>query len=294
VTLFSKAVSGCLVVAFTVSVNAAITLIDGTDTVVMLAKPAQRIVSLAPHITELVFDVGAGEKLVGVVSHSDYPKAALDLPQVGSYKKVSYEVIAAMKPDLILAFGSGNGWEMINHLRSIGFTVYVDEPKTVADIAKTLKSFGRLTGNEIVANNKAEQFLARAGALREKYKGLEKIDVFYQVWDDPLFTINDTHLISDVIRLCGGHNIFSDAIPLVPKISVEMVVRRDPQVIIASGMGEERPEWLDDWRKWQSLKAIKNDQLYFIHPDLLQRHTLRILSGTKQMCAFLDQARTLD
>jgi iron complex transport system substrate-binding protein len=118
--------------------------------------------------------------------------------------------------------------------------------------------------------------------------------VFYQVWDDPLFTINDTHLISDVIRLCGGHNIFSDAIPLVPKISVEMVVRRDPQVIIASGMGEERPEWLDDWRKWKSLQAIQNNQLYFIHPDLLQRHTLRILSGTEQMCAFLDQARALD
>lgn len=279
---------------FSQAVSAVITLVDNTGSEIVLVKPAQRIVSLAPHITELVFDIGAGDKLVGVVSHSDFPPAALDLPQVGSYKKVSYEIIAALKPDLILAFGSGNGWEMINHLRALGFTVYVDEPKTVADIALTIKNFGVLTGTELVANTKALQFSTQAKALSEKYNDLNKVDVFYQVWDDPLYTVNDTHLISDVIRLCGGRNIFSDALPLVPKISVEMVVRRNPEVIIASGMGEERPEWLDDWRQWKSVNAVKNEQLYFIHPDLLQRHTLRILSGAEKMCAFLDQARAVD
>jgi iron complex transport system substrate-binding protein len=284
---------GCYLV-FSQTVSAAITLVDNTGSEIVLAKPPQRIVSLAPHITELVFDIGAGDKLVGVVSHSDFPPAALDLPQVGSYKKVSYEIIAAMKPDLILAFGSGNGWEMINHLRALGFTVYVDEPKTITDIATTVKNFGVLTGTEAVATSKAQQFSKEAKALTEKYKDMNKVDVFYQVWDDPLFTINDTHLISDVIRLCGGKNIFSDAIPLVPKISVEMVVRRNPEVIIASGMGEERPEWLDDWRQWKSVNAVKNDQLYFIHPDLLQRHTLRILSGAEKMCAFVDQARAVN
>ena len=289
----STLLAGCYLV-FSQTVSAAITLVDNTGSEIVLAKPAQRIVSLAPHITELVFDIGAGDKLVGVVSHSDFPPAALDLPQVGSYKKVSYEIIAAMKPDLILAFGSGNGWEMINHLRALGFTVYVDEPETITDIATTIKNFGALTGTEAGATSKAQQFLKDAKALTEKYKDMNKIDVFYQVWDDPLFTINDTHLISDVIRLCGGKNIFSDAIPLVPKISVEMVVRRNPEVIIASGMGEERPEWLDDWRQWKSVNAVKNDQLYFIHPDLLQRHTLRILSGAEKMCAFVDQARAVN
>jgi iron complex transport system substrate-binding protein len=294
VKYISNNILACLGLVFSQWVGATITLVDNTDSEIVLAQPAQRIVSLAPHITELVFDIGAGDKLVGVVSHSDFPPAALDLPQVGSYKKVSYEIIAALKPDLILAFGSGNGWEMINHLRALGFTVYVDEPKTITDIATTVKNFGVLTGTEKIAASKAQQFLKQAKALTEKYKDMNKVDVFYQVWDDPLFTINDTHLISDVIRLCGGRNIFSDALPLVPKISVEMVVRRNPEVIIASGMGEERPEWLDDWRQWESVNAVKNEQLYFIHPDLLQRHTLRILSGAEKMCAFVDQARAMD
>ncbi len=144
-----------------------------------------------------------------------------------------------------------------------------------------------------MANTRANDFLTRAEQLQDQYGSQRKIDVFYEVWNSPLFTINDTHIISDVIRLCGGKNIFSDAIPLVPKVSVETVLRRNPQVIIASGMGDERPEWLDDWWQWKTIDAVKNKQLYFVPPDLLQRHTVRILSGAEIMCEHLAKARAL-
>jgi len=278
-------------VAASYQVNAEVSVTDDTGTEVVLTQPARRVISLAPHITESVFAIGAGDKLVGVVNYSDYPLQAQSIPQVGSYKKVSYETIAAMQPDLILAFGSGNGWEMINHLRSLGFTVYVDEPRTLEDVANTLTKFGLLLGQSEQGNKQADAFLAQYQTLKEQYQDKDKVKIFYEVWNKPLLTISNEHLISDVIHLCGGKNIFDDAIPLVPKVSVEMVVRRNPDVIVASGMGEERPEWLDEWRNWRSIKAVQSNQLYFIPPDILQRHTPRILLGAETMCRYLDQAR---
>lgn len=266
---------------------------DDTHMELVIAEPAHSVVSLAPHITELVFAISAGNKLVGTVNHSDYPKEALSIPRVGSYKKVSYETIAALQPDLILAFGSGNGWEMINHLRSLGFKVYVDEPGELEDLAKTLKKLGLLLGQPDQGEQQAQEFLQRHNALKVRYQHKETVEVFYQVWNKPLITISNKHIISDVIRLCGGKNIFDDAIPLAPKISLEMVIRRNPEVILASGMGEARPKWLDDWRSFTSIRAVKNGQLYFIPPDLLQRHTPRILNGAEMMCRYLDQVRRL-
>ena len=264
---------------------------DDTGVELLLENPAQRIISLAPHITESVFAVGAGEKLVGTVSFSNYPEQALSIPQVGTYKKISYETVAAMQPDLILAFGSGNGWEMINRLRELGFKVYVDEPRHLEDIAATLNKLGILLGRKEQGDREAEDFLTRYRALQKQFKDKHPVRLFYEVWNAPLLTINDQHMIADVIRLCGGRNIFADAVPLVAKVSVETVVRRNPEIIIVSGMGEERPEWLDDWRIWTSVAAVTKDQLYFIPPDILQRHTPRILEGAEQMCHFIDRGR---
>lgn len=275
------------------SATADISLVDKTETALVLKEPAKRVISLAPHITELVFSLGAGDSLVGVVSYSDFPEQALAIPRVGSFKKVSYETIAAMKPDLILSFGSGNGWDMINHLRLLGFKVYVDEPKKLQDVAKTLENYGRLLGKEDVAKDQSRKFRERYQALGERYQGREIVRTFYQVWSEPLITINNEHLIADVVRLCGGENIFRDAIPLIPKISVETVIRRNPAVIVASGMGEARPKWLDDWLPYTSINAVKHQQLYFVPPDLLQRHSVRILDGAEMMCGYLDQARHL-
>lgn len=272
-------------------VQAEIQVTDGKGRTVVLERPATIVVSLAPHITEVVFAAGAGEYLVGTVSYSDYPEAARALPRVGSYNSISLESLLALRPELVLAWGTGNGEELVSRLESLGLTVYVDESRTIEDVATSLRKVGRLTGKSATADVVADKFSQKLSYLRSAYSQQQPVDVYYQIWDEPLLTLNGDHLISDVIRLCGGRNVFAESIPLVSRISVESVIRKDPQVIVASGMDEARPEWLDSWRRWDSMLAVENDQLYFIPPDLLQRHTPRILQGAEILCAQLQQAR---
>jgi len=274
-----------------ISVTDAIHLIDSRGRDVVLEKPAQRIVSLAPHITEILFAAGAGEQIVGAVSYSDYPDAAQNIPRVGSYDKISYESVVALNPDLVIVWQSGNGEEVAQRLESLGLPIYVGEPRKLEDVAQSLKDYGLLSGNNKQGDIAANQFLAKLAELKNAYSEQQQIGVYYQIWNEPMMTMNGKHLISDVIRLCGGRNVFAEALPLVPRISVESVVRANPQVIIASGMGQARPEWLDDWRDWSAIDAVHNDHLYFIPPELLQRHTPRIIQGAEQMCGFLAQAR---
>lgn len=264
---------------------------DALGRKLVLDKPATRVVSLAPHLTEVAFAAGAGGQLVGAVAYSDYPEAAKAVARVGSYDNVSYESLVALKPDLVLAWRSGNGDEIIKRLQSLGLPVYVDEPSALQDVARSVRDVGKLTGNTDTAEAAAREYLEKLSRLRETYSAREEISVYYQIWDEPLLTLNDEHIISDVVRLCGGRNVFADALALVSRISVESVVRADPQVIIASGMDKARPEWLDDWRKWTSMTAVKNEQLYFVPPDVLQRHTPRIIEGAVQVCEHLQRAR---
>lgn len=271
---------------------AQIRVTDDREREIQLDEPAQRVVSLAPHITESLFAVGAGDDLVGAVNYSDYPEAAKDVPQVGSYNGISYETLVEMQPDLVLAWASGNGSEIIQRVESLGFPVYVTEPRNLEDIAQSLRNYGRLTGHAQEAEEIAADFDATLAELRRTYGDAEKVSIFYQMWDDPLMTLNDEHMISDVIRLCGGRNIFAEDSPMVLNISVESVLRRDPQTIIASGMGESRPQWLDDWKEWPKLQAVQNNHLYFVEPSLLQRHSTRILRGARKMCEALDKVRS--
>ncbi len=264
---------------------------DALGRKLVLEKPATRVVSLAPHMTEVAFAAGAGQQLIGAVSYSDYPEAAKAIARVGSYDNVSYETLVALNPDLVLAWRSGNGDEIIARLESLGLKVYVDEPSTLDDVARSLREVGRLTGNEKIADAAAQQFLQQLSHLRDTYSKQEQVSVYYQIWDEPLLTLNGDHLISDVVRLCGGRNVFAEALPLVSRISVESVIRADPQVIVASGMDKARPEWLDAWRKWTSMTAVKNQQLYFVPPDVLQRNSPRIIEGAQLLCEQLQQAR---
>ena len=269
----------------------AIRVIDRQGQILTLDRPARRIVSLAPHITESLFAVGAGSAIIATVSHSDYPEAALAIPRVGSYDRINRESLVAMKPDLVIAWESGNGADLIDHLRALGLAVFVTEPRRLEDIAANLEAFAALAGRDAEGAAAARAFRARLERLRAAHRDSAPVTVFYQVWNQPLLTLNDAHLIADVIRLCGGTNIFGDAAPLVPVVNTETVLRADPEVVIASGMGEERPDWVDEWRRWPSLRAARNGHLYFIPPSLLQRHAPRILDGAESLCRLLEQAR---
>ena len=257
----------------------------------VLKEPAQRIISLAPHVTEILFAAGAGDKVVGVVAYSDYPDAARKLPQVGGYTQIDLEAIAALRPDLVIGWPSGNRSAPLEHLRALGIPVYLNEPRSLDGVAHSLEQFGRLAGSEAAAQAAATAFRERRAALAARYRDRPAVRTFYQIWDRPLMTVNDEHLIADVIRLCGGRNVFGQLSQLAPTIGVEAVLAADPEAIVASGMGEGRPEWLDQWKRWPQLEATRRDNLFFIPPERIQRHTPRILDGAQRLCEQLEQVR---
>ncbi len=263
---------------------------DATGAKIRLAAPARRIVSLAPHITELVYAAGAGDKLVGTVDYGDYPPPAKALPHVGGYARLDLEAIARLKPDLVLAWVSGNAPADLDRLRALGIAVFVSQPDRIEDVAADIERYATLAGSQ--GQPAAQAFRQRLDGLRQRYSREPTVTVFYQIYKEPLMTINDRQIISDSIRLCGGRNVFGDLPVLAATVTTEAVLTANPEVIVASGMGDERPEWLDDWRRWKSLKAVKADNLFFIPPEEIQRHTPRLLDGAAKLCAALATART--
>jgi iron complex transport system substrate-binding protein len=271
--------------------QAELSVVDSSGRNVTLQQPAQRIVSLAPHVTELLFAAGAGERVVGVVSYSDWPPAAREIEQVGSYSALDMERILALRPDLVVAWESGNNPAQLERLERLGLTVLRHAPRLPEDIARVLEQLGLLAGTDAVAQPAAQDFRARLQGLRERNAQAAPLTVFYQVWHQPLMTVNGAHLISAAIELCGGRNVFAALPALAPQISIEAVLAADPQVIVASGMAEQRPDWLDDWKRWPQLTAVQHDNLYFVPPDLLQRAGPRFIDGAERLCAALEQAR---
>ncbi|MFK7828443.1 MAG: cobalamin-binding protein [Congregibacter sp.] len=258
---------------------------------VSLAAPAVRIVALSPHIVENVFSAGAGSKLVGVVSHSDYPAAATSIPEVGNYRSWGMEAIISLQPDLVLMWASGNGTQKLGTFEQLGIPVYVSEPRSVNDVAAAIRAIGKLAGTEAVSSAEAERIEEQIAALRSRYAAQNPLSVFYQVWNEPLQTLNGQHLVSSIIELCGGRNIFADEPFLAPVISLEAVLDRDPAVIVASGMHGGRPEWLDDWNAFPNLSAVKHKRLLFVNPDHIQRASARALLGAQTLCQQLDSLR---
>lgn len=279
------------VVFGSVPVLAGVQVTDYSGRTVRLEKPAKRIVALAPHIVENLFSAGAGDTLVGAVDYCDYPPEATKVPKVGAISSHSMEAILALKPDLVIGWNSGHGARSLEKLEQLNIPVYHSNPQKLEDVARSIDDYGHLTGHDQYAREQAEYYLEQLETLRAANRDKPAVSVLYQVWNAPLQTLNDEHIISDLIHLCGGANAFGDLPVLAPKLSVESVIARDPQVIVASGMGEERPDWLDEWQQWPSLTAVKNGNLFFIPPDIIQRHTIRILQGADQMCLHLDTAR---
>jgi iron complex transport system substrate-binding protein len=264
---------------------------DDMGNTLSLEQPAQRIISLAPNITEMLFFVDAGDQIVGADEYSNYPQEARKIIRVNNYAAANYELILALKPDVVVAWQSGNGEEIIRRLRALHIPVFVVEPRSLDAIGNIFTRFGEITGHQEKAAEKAAEFQQQLNSLRDRYSGLSPVSVFYQIWHQPLITLNGEHVVSDVIRLCGGQNVFADAAPLVPYVNIESVLRANPDVIVASGSSEDSPQWLELWQDWPSLSAVQNGHVYFIPPDLMQRHSMRILEGATRLCELLDRSR---
>lgn len=274
------------------SAHADIKVVDDTGRNIILNAQAKRVISLAPHITEQLFAAGATNQIVGVVSFSDYPEQAKTIQRIGTHDKYDYEAIYQLKPDLIIAWKSANK-AGVKKLIDLGFKVFISESKSLEDVAKTTRLFGDLLDTKSIAYQQADAFLSKLNDLRRNYDDRKKISVFYQVWNEPLYTINGEHIINDVINLCGGMNVFSHLTVLAPRVSVEAVIKQNPDAIIA-GMNEDRKGWLESWKQWQGLKAVKNNFLFPINADLITRHTPRILLGVEKMCEHLDVVRSVN
>lgn len=270
---------------------APVTVTDDAGNTLTLPAPAQRIVSLAPHVTELLFAAGAGNKIVGAVEYSDYPEAAKAIPRVGDNQRLDLERILALHPDLIVVWLHGSAQAQLEQLRRLGVPLFYSQPKKLSDISGAILALGRLAGSETEAAGAAGFYAGSLARLHMDNAGKAPVKVFFQIWDQPLLTVNDTHLISDALRTCGGRNVFGALPALVPSVDVESVLAADPQVIVATGANAARPPWLDDWKRWQRLSAVRGNNLFFLPPDSITRLSPRVLDGVVMLCRELDEAR---
>ncbi len=262
---------------------------DGHE--INIQHAARRIISLAPHLTELVFAAGSGEKLIAVSAYSDFPEAARLLPQVGDASNLDLERIVMLKPDLVLAWKSNISPFAVERLRRLSIPVYVTETRRLVGIAALLKSMGTLAGTSAVSELAAKNFEEQLRQLRQTARGKMIVPTFIEIWHDPLLSVNAAHMMSEVVSLCGGKNIFAEAPILTPSISLETLLDADPSAIIGGGSAATVADFRGMWKKHPSLDAVKRGNIFYVNPDWIQRATPRILLGAKVICEGLEQAR---
>ncbi|MDB5746068.1 MAG: cobalamin-binding protein [Massilia sp.] len=271
--------------------NAAITVVDDGGRRVTLARPAQRVISMSPHVTELLFAAGGGARIVGAMNYSDYPEAARKIPLIGSNSQIDLERVIAMKPDLLIVWQSGNTARQLAQLQGLGIPVFHSEPRTFEMVADSVLRFGRLLGTEAAATKAAAQFRSQVAALRARYGNRPPVTVFYQAWDNPLYTLNGEQIASDAIRLCGGRNIFEHLKTIAPQVGIEAVVQRDPEAIVGGELYTPQDRGLSIWRPDQGMTAVRRNNLFTLDEELLTRAGPRIVHGAARLCERLETAR---
>lgn len=268
----------------------AVSVVDDGGNAVSLPAPARRIVSLAPHATEMLFAAGAGGAVVGVVAHSDWPEPARTLPRVGDAAALDLERIASLRPDLVVAWPY-TAPAQLAALRAQSVAVFESNPRTIAGIADDIEKLGTLAGTRDVAAAAASALRGRIGRLAAEYRDRARLRVFYEVWNEPLYTIGGRHLISEAIAVCGGENVFAALAIPAPSVTIEAVVAAAPDVIVGGDDSGKRPPWLDEWKRWPAIPAVREGHLYGAAGDLLHRPGPRFVDGVAALCAELDRAR---
>lgn len=264
--------------------------VDDSGNTLRLPRPAQRVITLGPHLTEQAFAVGAGAQVVGVSRFSDFPPEARQLPVVGDAVAINLEQIAALKPDLILVWRTGFPDRARAPLKALGVPVFDSEIRSVPELARSLRTLGVLTGHPAAGESQAAQVERGWAQLQAEYAKRQPVRVFYQLWHEPLMTINRDHLISQAIGACGGVNVFADLPTLTPTVSWEAAVQRNPQVIATAGAASDHPE-LDAWRRFAQVDAVKNQRFAMIDGDLIGRMGPRFVQGARRLCEAIDAAR---
>jgi iron complex transport system substrate-binding protein len=256
---------------------------------VTLQQPAQRVISMAPHITELLFAAGGGSHVVGVAAYSDFPEEAKKIQQIGSSREVDLERVMALKPDLIVIWRHGSSERQVGMLRKLGVPLFYNEPQKLDDIPDGVAKLGQLMGTEKTAAPVAAELRQQLASLRRRYARRPAVRSFYQVWDKPLYTLNGEHIVSDALRLCGGENIFAGLPATAPVVGVESVLQKNPEAIFATA--EKNYGGVGMWKPYGTLLAVRNDNLFTIDGNLLNRSGPRMIAGAAMLCEKLELAR---
>ena len=294
----ARIIRGCFGLGWTVlllagppALAAGLEVVDDTGAHLSLAQPARRIVSLAPGATEMLFAAGAGAKLVATVAYSDQPAAARRVPRIGDSSAIDMERLLVLKPDVVVFWPGGNNPAQIAQLQRLGMTLYGQQVNRLADLGASLRRLGLLTGTQSAARQRADQIEQQLSQLRARYANRPALTALLETWNQPLYTVGGRQLMSDALSVCGAVNVFGDLAQLSPAVQVEAVLTRDPDLGIAAAPPGGGAQWLEAWRKFPSMKAVRTGNLLNFEDQALSRLGPSVLDATASLCARIDAAR---
>ncbi len=249
-------------------------------------NPPQRIVSLTPHITEMLFAIGAGNQVVATDQASDYPDSVKQLPRVANYQSLNQESLLTVKPDLVVIWSSTQEL-MKQQIAALHIPMLVLNSQHLDDLPKELRLLGEKTGHSSQAEQVAQHIETTYQTWRDKNKDLKPIPTFYQLWYPPLTTAGKGSFITEIMTLCGAKNIFAESQLAYPQLSQEAVIVANPEVILATHHGAD----LKHWNQWPQINAVKHQHLFMLNKDWMHRLSPRIELGIQQMCEVMAQVR---
>ncbi len=258
---------------------------------VISATPAKRIIALSPHSVEMLYAIGAGDRIIATVEFADYPEAALDIPRIGSYAGIQIESVLQLQPDLIIAWKDGNKTDDLEKLESLGMNMYYSHPKDIDAISHELINLGKLTGLTENAKKASDELASKYLQIKTRYKNKQKIRLFYQLWHEPLRSVGPNNWVQSLIEDCNGGNIFEDTDTAYPVVSLENILRKDPQVIIVPHHSGSDTVKNQIWKNWKNITAVKHQKIFTINGDLLHRFGPRAIDGLELLCDAIDSAR---
>ncbi|WP_235938699.1 cobalamin-binding protein [Thalassotalea algicola] len=279
-----KLITG-LALSLTISLSAAYANVEENS------QAPLRIVALAPHIVEMLYDIGAGDNIVATVEYANHPEAAKAIPRIGGHHGISIERLVALKPDLVLFWQGGNKAQDLEKMRQLGLNVKLSQPKALEDVAKELKMLGELTGHQLQALKVANQFTNKLQSIRQLYQNKQQYSVFYQLWSTPLMTVNEDSWINQLITSCNATNVFSQSPTKTPQVSIENVIVANPDVIVIPDAHSTSPQPKVGWEKWQQVTAVKRQRIIRVNGDNMHRFSPKMLSGLADMCRQIDKFR---
>jgi iron complex transport system substrate-binding protein len=272
------------------AVAAGVTVIDDAGRHIALPHVPQRIVSIAPGSTEMLFAAGAGARVIATVEFSDEPAEARKIPRIGDADAIDMERVVALRPDVVIVWAGGSNVAQVNRLERLRIPLYRQKVEKLADIPVSLRRLGALAGTQAIADKAAMDIDARLDRLEKRFgKPAKPTTVLLEVWNRPIYTVGGSHMMTDSLRLCGARNIFADLKEQGPSIDTEAVIGRDPEIIVAVAPPGTAAEWLAEWKRFGSMRAVRNGRLIPFEDTRLSRLGPSAIAGTEALCEVLNQ-----